>query len=144
MWFSIVGSKPAQTIPSNDLDSHHIVIPTSDTFELKHVLYVELGKVLKNTPGLDKVSNKLLKAARNSIIDSLVYIFNLSLMIGIFPAEMDSTNLYITRIYKSGNKMVCREKKGPISMTSAVSCIFGKIIYKRLIHCLKDNSLKCI
>ncbi|CAB4045128.1 Hypothetical predicted protein [Paramuricea clavata] len=38
--------------------------------------------------GLDKISNKLLKAAGETIIGSLSQIFNLSIDTGIFPDDL--------------------------------------------------------
>ena len=37
---------------------------------------------------MDKISNKLLKAAGQSICETLLYIFNLILEIGIFPEDL--------------------------------------------------------
>ena len=54
--------------------------------------------------GLDEISSKLLVLtnAGNSIIESLLYLFNLVLNTGIFPDDMKLAT--VTPIYKSGAK----------------------------------------
>lgn len=51
--------------------------------------------------GLDKISKELLKAAGNTIIQTLVYIFNPSLSNEIFPDEMKLAK--VTPIYTTGD-----------------------------------------
>jgi hypothetical protein len=80
-------------------------------FELKNITYSELEKVLAEAKackasGLDKISKKLLKAAGNTIIESLAYIFKLSFSTGISPDEMKFAK--VTPIYKTGEKSDCR------------------------------------
>ena len=83
----------------------------------------------EKSAGLDKISNKLLKAAEETIITSLQHIFNLSIDTGIFPDEMKHTK--VTPIYKSGDKKDCGNYR-PISLTSAVSKILEKLVCKQL------------
>ncbi|CAB4035596.1 Retrovirus-related Pol poly [Paramuricea clavata] len=52
------------------------------------------AKAGKST-GLDKISNKLLKAAGETIIGSLSQIFNLSIDTGIFPDDLKHTKTYL-------------------------------------------------
>ena len=52
--------------------------------------------------GLDKISRKLLRAAGNSVHESLLVVFNLILNTGIFPDEMKLAKTI--PIYKSGEK----------------------------------------
>ena len=56
---------------------------------LKRKLINALSKIkLNKSVGLDKISNKLLKAAGQSICETLLYIFNLILETGIFPEDL--------------------------------------------------------
>ena len=75
-------------------------------------------------PGLDKVSGKLLKAAGDSIIKSLMYLFNLVLNTGIFPDYMKLAK--ITPIYKSGERTNCGNYR-PISIISVVAKFWRRI-----------------
>ena len=52
-------------------------------------LFNALIKIKSNeTADHDKITNKLLKAAGQSICETLLYIFNLVLETGIFPADL--------------------------------------------------------
>ncbi len=90
-------------------------------------------------PGLDKISGKLLiAAAGDSIIEPLMYLFNLVLNTGIFPDDMKLAK--VTPIYKSGERTNCGNYK-PISIISVVAKILEKIIYNQIFDFLKQNSI---
>ena len=133
-FFCKIGPQLANNIPSIDLDPLYFVTPGTNVFEFRNITNAELVSVLKKTkackaPGLDKISRKLLKAAGNCIIESLVYIFNLVLNTGIFPDEMKLAK--VTPIYKTGDKADCGNYR-PISVISAVAKTLEKIIYNQL------------
>ena len=67
--------------------------------------------------GFDKISNKLLKAAENTIIETLVYIFNLS------PDEIKLAKVTPILIYAIGEKFDC----GNCRPTSAISAVAKNI-----------------
>ena len=90
--------------------------PGKNVFEFRNVTSAEMVSVLKKmkvskSSGLDKISSKLLKAAGNSIIESLTYLFNLVLNTGIFPD--DTKFAKVTPIYKSGSKTDCGNYADP-------------------------------
>ena len=127
----------------NDLDPLHYGAPGSTVFEFKNITHPELKGVLMRTKvckssGLDRISNKLLKAAGNTIIDSLVNIFNVSLSTGIFPDKMKHAK--VTPIYKSGEKIDCSNYR-PISVISAVAKMFEQIVYNQLNYFLNENTI---
>ena len=142
-FFCKIGPQLAKNMPRSDLDPLYYVTPEENVFEFRNVRSVELVSVLKRmkvskSSGLDKISSKLLKAAGNSIIESLTYLFNLILNTGIFPDDMKLAK--VTPIYKSGSKTDCGNYR-PISVISAVAKILEKIIHDQLFDFLKQNSI---
>ena len=95
------------------------------------------AKAGKST-GLDKISNKLLKAAGETIIGSLSQIFNLSIDTGIFPDDLK--HIKVTPLYKSGDKMDCDNYR-PISVTSAVAKKFEKLVSRQLNNFLEFHQI---
>ena len=89
-YFCEIGPKLAQNIPSNNHDPFKYIQPSSSQFMFRQIsgkeLINALSKIkLNKSAGLDKISNKLLKAAGQSICETLLSIFNLILETGIFP-----------------------------------------------------------
>ncbi|CAB4037327.1 Hypothetical predicted protein, partial [Paramuricea clavata] len=127
-----IGPQLAENIPPSDFDPLHHVIPGANAFEFKNITRAELVSVLKKVkaskaPGrIDKISSKLLKGAGDSIIESLMYLFNLVLNTGIFPDDMRLAK--VTPIYKSGERTNCGLYR-PISIISVVAKILEKTIY---------------
>ena len=68
----------------------------------------------------------------------LAYIFNLSLHSGIFTKQLPLSR--VIPIFKSGNQLECDNYK-PISLLSAFSKIFLKILAKKLLTHLSENNL---
>ena len=83
-FFSTIGPKLAKISIPNKLDPLHFVSPKTELFNFEAITNEQLSAALKKlkmnkASGLDKISNKLLKAAGNTIVNSLAYIFYLSL-----------------------------------------------------------------
>ena len=133
-YFSTNGEKLSENLSCNNTDPLNYVTPVTEVFELNNITMDELrceifkAKAGKST-GLDKISNKLLKAAGETIIGSLSHIFNLSIDTGIFRDDLKHTK--VTPLYKSGDKMDCDNYR-PISVTSAVAKIFEKLVSRQL------------
>ena len=95
-YFSTIGRKLAEDISSSDHDHRHYMTPESsgnDVFQFRNITNTQIKKEIKKakttkSSGIDKISIKLLQAAGDSIIDSLMYIFNLSLNTGILPDDL--------------------------------------------------------
>ena len=69
------------------------VTHSSQVFNFRNITFTEvkddIGKIKDGkSAGLEKISNKLLKAAEETIVSSLTYIFNLSINTGIFPDDL--------------------------------------------------------
>ena len=93
---------------------------------------------LSKASGLDKISNKLLKAAGYTINESLLYIFNLVLPTGVFPDELKMAK--VTPIYKEGDKSNCGNYR-PISVLPAIAKILEKLICDQLGEFLNENNI---
>ena len=133
----------SKKLPSNNIDPLSYVKPVSEVFNLTNIPKADLRREISKaksgkSAGLDKISNKLLKAAGKTIITSLQHIFNLSIDTGIFPDEMKHTK--VTPIYKSGDKKDCGIYR-PISVTSAVAKILEKLVCKQLKFFLEYNEI---
>ena len=108
------------------------VIPGSEVFKVTDISSAEVKDEISKakdgkSAGLDKISQKLLKSAGDTIIDSLTFIFNLSLNTGIFPDDLKYAK--VTPIYKSEDRKDCSDYR-PISVISTVAKIFEKLVYK--------------
>ena len=142
-YLSKIGSNLSKKIPSNNINPLSYVKPVSEVFNLTNISKADLRREISKaksgkSAGLDKISNKLLKAAGETIITSLQHIFNLSIDTGIFPDEMKHTK--VTPIYKSGDKKDCGNYR-PIFVTSAVAKILEKLVCKQLNFFLEYNEI---
>ena len=89
------------------------VTHSSQVFNFRNITFTEvkdeIGKIKDGkSTGLDKISNELLKAAGETIVSSLTYIFNLSINTGILPDDLKLAK--VTPIYKSGDNTECAWK----------------------------------
>ncbi len=142
-FFSTIGPKLCENLPNNNIDPLSYIAPGSNIFSFKDFTYAdvkyEIDKTkVKKSAGLDKISNKLLKSAGEIIINSLTFIFNLSINTGTFPDELKYAK--VTPIYKSEDKKDCSNYR-PISVISAVAKVFEKLVYKQLSQYFDDNHL---
>ena len=109
-------------MPSNNINPASYVTHSSQLFNFRNITLTEvkdeIGKIKDDKcAGLDKISNKLLKPAGETIVNSLTCIFNLSNNTGIFPDDLKLAK--VTPIYKSGGKTEGGNYR-PISVIPAV------------------------
>jgi hypothetical protein len=119
-YFCEIGPKLAEKIPTNNVDYLQYITPCTSRFTFKQISVEDLTNVLnkmktKKAAGPDKITNKLLKAAGYTIYESLLYIFNLVLVTGIFPEDLKQSR--VTPIFKDGDKSECGNYR-PISVIS--------------------------
>ena len=88
--------------------------------------------------GLEEISNKLLVAVGETIVNSLTYIFNLSINTGIFPVDLKLAK--VTTNYKSEDKSECGNFR-TISVVAAVAKVFEKLVYRQISEFLDANQL---
>ena len=89
--------------------------------------------------GLDEISAKLLKCVASVISDSLCNLFNCSIAPGVFPDNWKIAKL-LKPLHKGDAKDLLNNYR-PISVLSAVSKIFERIIYDQLQAYLNENGL---
>ena len=88
---------------------------------------------LRKSPGSDNIGPKLIKDAKNLLIDPLVYIYNLSFETGIVPSQLKLAK--VIPIYKKGSKASPSNYR-PISMLSIFEKLIERLMYNRLIKFL--------
>ncbi|CAB4041085.1 Hypothetical predicted protein [Paramuricea clavata] len=93
---------------------------------------------MAKSTGLDKISTKLIKQAGDTITESLLEVFNISLRTGIFPDDWKFAK--VTPIYKAENKTLC-ENYRPISVISNIAKIFEKLVCRQLNTFLDNNNI---
>ena len=77
----------------------------------------------------DEISNKIIKSAKNSIIQPLMLIINQMLMTGEFPSDLKISR--VKPLFKSGDALLFSNYR-PISLLPSFSKIFEYIIFKQL------------
>jgi hypothetical protein len=92
----------------------------------------------KNNTSPDKIPNIFLKMCSTSLCSPLAKLFNLSLITGKFPQQW--LHAIVIPLPKPGNPNLI-ENYRPISLTSSMSKLMEKIIYKELFKFFEENNL---
>ena len=80
--------------------------------------------------------NSQIKAASYTIYESLLYIYNLVLVTGIFPDDLKQSR--VTPIFKDGDKRECGNCR-PISVISTIAKILEMLISNQLAFYLNEH-----
>lgn len=91
-----------------------------------------------SSAGIDLVPSKLLKQNAEVIVPKLTTALNVSMDVGVFPDNLKKAR--ITPIYKKGHKNKADNYR-PISILSALSKPFEKIIHDRLASFFSNHNL---
>jgi hypothetical protein len=83
----------------------------------------------KNSCGYDQIATTLLKSCADYIIVPLSYLWTQSMAVGIFPEWLKHSKL--KPLYKNSEES-CISNYRPISLLTAFSKIFEKVMYKRV------------
>jgi hypothetical protein len=89
-------------------------------------------------PGLDSITNELLKNGGDSLVKCLTDLFNRFLYIEKTPNEWNKG--IIIPIYKKGNKNDLDNYRG-ITLTSCVSKIFNRLVCNQITNFLENNNV---
>ena len=95
----------------------------------------------KESHGYDGIATKILKINAPFISSLLSYIFNKSMISGIFPTRLKYAT--IKPIFKNGDKKNVANCR-PISILPSFSKILEKIMYIRLMNHLETNNILAV
>ena len=142
-YFATIGSRLTSNSTVVDADPLRFVPSVANTFSFHNIAAQEFMETLaqiktNKSPGIDGISAKLLKDAGDTITESLVNIFNLSLRPGIFPDDWKLAR--VTPIYKDGSKTECGNYR-PISVISVIAKVFEKLVCNQLRSFMKENNI---
>lgn len=139
-FFSNIGSLLAKQIQ----DKYHSNITTPNKNQctgtrlsyLRQTTIDEINKIIDNlksnsSAGIDGISAKILKSAKNMIVGDLSNCINKCLELGVFPDSLKIAK--VSPIFKAGDKSDPGNYR-PISVLPVISKIFEKVLYIRLIE----------
>ena len=142
-YFVEVGPNLSNNLPPGSGDFSVYLEPVHCVFNFSNITAdAVLRKILKlksnKGVGPDNISPKLIKDSAEVIAPYLSYIFNLSLSEGKFPDDWKSAR--VCPIFKSGKRDECANYR-PISILSAISKIFEKLVFEQLSRYLTTNKI---
>jgi len=122
------------------LNQPHRVFPN---ISFKNTSPKEIENIIKSLKakesyGYDGITTKILTISAPFISSPLSYIFNRSMLSGIFPTRLKYAT--ITPVLKNGDKKNVANYR-PISILPSFSKILEKIIYIRLMNHLETNNI---
>ena len=142
-YFVEIGPKLSNKLPASPRVFSEYLDPVDCEFQFLMIndetVYKKIMKLKPNKgAGLDKIPQKLIKDSAVVITPYLNLIFNLSLSEGKFPDDWKKAR--VSPIFKSGNREECGNYR-PISILSAISKIFEKIVFDQLSQYLITNKI---
>ena len=90
------------------------------------------------SPGLDNITNEMLKVSQSYMKDCILKLFNTVLIAGIYPNKWAES--YITPIFKSDNPNNPENYRG-IAINNSIGKLFNIILHNRLDKFLTDNDI---
>lgn len=91
------------------------------------------------SPGIDQVSNLLLKQLPDSAVRFLVKVFNFCIKFSVFPRPFKIAK--VISIHKKGKDPKSPTSYRPISLLSSIGKVFERIIFHRLQSFVEENDL---
>ena len=144
-FFINVGPKLASEIsePQKKFNDY-LKNPKNPTFSFRTVSEDEVRKVIvtklsnKTSFGADGISTKLLKYIKDEILKPITFLVNQTLSTGIFPDALKLAR--VIPLYKKGDKSHFTNYR-PVSLLSAFSKIFERIIHDQLFAYFESNGI---
>lgn len=125
-YFTSIGEKLANEIPSSTVNRISYISPTNNVFtfekfDISTVHYLLRKINVNKATGLDGILGKLIKMAAGILSPSLAQIFNKSLPKGIYPDDWKMAK--VLPIFKNGKKSHIINYR-PTSIISSVAKVF--------------------
>ncbi|RVE41577.1 hypothetical protein evm_013770 [Chilo suppressalis] len=137
-----------EILKKNNTSEHQLALrknklTVSNSMTLLPTDYIEIDKIIGNlkvhsAPGIDNISNIVLKNSRQILCSMIAHLCNLSISTGIFPKIFKQA--VIVPIHKSGDKESASNYR-PISLLSTISKIIEKVVNMRLMSYLESQKL---
>lgn len=146
MFFTNVGLNNSLTLDMPNIEKERLIQEnnvTINSFYFSPITSCELYYVInslknKSSPGIDGITNSVVKHLACFLVDVLSFIFNLSVETGIFPVSLKRA--VVIPIFKKNDRS-CLNNYRPISLLSVFSKIFEKVMKKRIIGFINANNL---
>lgn len=124
--------------------NHRLDRQQMDPNSFNNITYEELCTIVKRlknnkSPGIDGISNKLIKKLPNTAIQQLVNIFNACFQQSYFPTSFKEAK--VIPIPKSGKNHTLPSNYRPISLLSSIGKLLEKIIQIRINAFTMENEL---
>lgn len=142
-FFAILGPSSVANLPPPVFSHTKYVHPTLQSFSLFVVSETELSDTVnslqnKSSSGFDGLSVKNLKVIYPHILKTLLSIVNKSFAAGVFPDALKIAR--VVPIHKGGDPSKLINFR-PISVLSAVSKVFERVIFRRMISFINKYNL---
>ena len=142
-FFTNIGTDLANKIPNASKRFDFYITKVNTSMESQPLSINELKNAffslnINKSPGHDGVSFNVIKKCFGELCEPLKYLFNLSIVKGIFPDDLKIAK--VTPIYKADNSSNISNYR-PISVLPCFSKMLERIMYNRLQKYLKDQNI---
>ena len=144
-FFAGAGHKVANSIDPVNIDPMDYLKnkPPSPEMYINEISQGEFINIIeqmepKSSLDLNGISTKIIKFVKYELATPLVYLFNLSIRTGKFPAKLKTSRT--VPVFKSGDPLSCDNYR-PISLLSSISKILEKFVSNQLVNHLEYNKL---
>ena len=142
-FFTNIGTDLANKIPNASKPFDSYITKANTSMESQPLSINELKDAffslkIHKSPGHDGVSFNVIKKCFGELCEPLKYLFNLSIVKGIFPDDLKFEK--VTPIYKADNSSNVSNYR-PISVLPCFSKMLERIMYNRLQKYLKDQNI---
>ena len=140
--FTEVGPNLAEKFDDNWTDHGDGVTEDIQPFTAKVDEVIELCKGIDNykSSGLEWLSSKICKDAFLALPEQLTYMFNCSLLSGVFPEAWKIAK--VVPLFKGGNREDVNNYR-PVSLLPLPGKILEKIVHKEVVAFLETNNFLC-
>ena len=143
--FASAGQRTQQTVRSSNNACNPLlsVRKVDRTFVIPKITEGQVCKIVKNMKpkqscGFDNISNYMLQQLVSVIKLPMTFVFNKSIVSGVFPDLMKIAK--ILPLFKNAERNICDNYR-PISLLPVLSKVLEKHVYQALVRHLGDNNI---